>query len=67
MSEAPAMSLAAFEEHLSRAGLKVSPEKARELYPYLAHLEAMTARMRAGFTYADEPAHVFSAKRGAPK
>ena len=62
----PPMSLAAFEEHLRRAGLKITPEKALELHPYVVYLEAMAARMRAGFTYADEPAHIFVPKRGGP-
>ena len=65
MADVPGMSLQAFEEHLARAGLKVTPEKARELHAYAPAVLALAARVHRDFTYADEPAHVFAADRGA--
>lgn len=61
MAKAPEMSLPEFERHLARAGITVTPEKARELHAYAPFVLAMAARVRQDFTYADEPAHVFKA------
>ncbi|MCW5746182.1 MAG: hypothetical protein KIT36_08300 [Alphaproteobacteria bacterium] len=63
MADPSVMSLEEFERHLARAGLAVTPEKARELYACVPFLTAMAARVRADFSYADEPAHVFAAGR----
>jgi len=65
MADTPGMSLQAFEQHLARAGLKVTPEKARELYAHAPAVMALAARVHRDFAYADEPAHVFAADRGA--
>jgi hypothetical protein len=60
MAETPAMSLQEFEQHLARAGLAVTPEKARELHACAPFVAAMAARVHKTFTYADEPAHTFA-------
>lgn len=49
----------AFAVRIRALGFNPSEASLREMHAAMPHLEAMRARLRRSFAYADEPAHVF--------
>ena len=48
---------------LAHAGLSPAPAQFEEILAAAQHVKAMTDRLKRDFTFADEPAHSFSAAR----
>lgn len=64
MSDFDAMSLDAFAARIRALGFDPPQATLEEMYRAVPHLEAMRARLRRAYVYADEPAHVFRVDGG---
>jgi hypothetical protein len=54
----------AFAARIRALGFDPPPANLEEMFAAMPHLEAMRARLRRPYTYADEPAHVFRPEGG---
>ena len=54
----------AFALRIRALGFNPPEASLREMHAAMPHLEAMRARLRRSYAYADEPAHVFRAQGG---
>ncbi len=48
---------------LKNAGLSPTPSQFEEMFEAYQHVKAMTDRLKRDFTFYDEPAHVYDARR----
>ncbi|RAI01993.1 hypothetical protein DLJ53_11445 [Acuticoccus sediminis] len=48
---------------LAHAGLNPAPAQFEEMFAAVQYVRAMSDRLKRDFTFADEPAHAFSAAR----
>ena len=57
-------SLEAFSARIRALGFDPPEASLKEMHAAMPHLDAMRARLRRAYTYADEPAHVFRPEGG---